>query len=91
MDAHDIILSDLSREAHALKSTAATFGALPLAEAASALEQACRNGANGEVDRLRRALPRLIEEAVAAFQRQGYLRPSPPPVPVEGLVRPRQP
>ncbi|WP_207455880.1 PAS-domain containing protein [Azospirillum sp. SYSU D00513] len=71
--ARDITPAELAREAHSLKSTAATFGALPLSEAASALEQACRRGAEAEADRLRRAIPRLVEEAVSDYRGRGYL------------------
>lgn len=75
----------LTREAHTLKSTAGTFGARALYGAARALEMACRassaepdtvepgeKGAADAVDRLRRDIPRLSEDAIAAYRAAGY-------------------
>ncbi|ANC92512.1 response regulator [Azospirillum humicireducens] len=75
----------LTREAHTLKSTAGTFGAHALYCAARALEMACRassaepdsaetgeRGAADAVERLRRDIPRLAEDAIAAYRAAGY-------------------
>ncbi len=69
-------LGSLAREAHTLKSTAGTFGAHYLSAAARALEVACRNNAVGEVESLRRDIPRLTREAVEAYRSRGYFTPS---------------
>ncbi|MBK1839324.1 response regulator [Azospirillum sp. YIM B02556] len=75
----------LAREAHTLKSTAGTFGALALCGAARALEMACRtsaadgdrteaegDGAADAVEGLRGEIPRLAGEVVAAYRAAGY-------------------
>lgn len=62
----------VAREAHTLKSTAATFGAHRLADAARAVEGACRSGAADTVEPLRRSLPDLVEAAAAAFRATAY-------------------
>lgn len=73
----------LTREAHTLKSTAGTFGALALCSAARALEMACRasaaepkgakaDGAADAVERLRGEIPQLAEDAIAAYRAAGY-------------------
>ncbi|WP_448203668.1 PAS-domain containing protein [Azospirillum sp. sgz302134] len=69
-------LGTLAREAHTLKSTAGTFGAVCLSAAARALETACRNNAVGEVASLQRDIPRLTREAVEAYRSRGYVTPS---------------
>ncbi|CAO3414709.1 response regulator [Azospirillum doebereinerae] len=66
-------LAALTREAHTLKSTAGTFGAHALCAAARALEAACRDGAAAEVEALRGGIPRLAEEAIAAYRASGRL------------------
>ncbi|WP_372397949.1 response regulator [Azospirillum sp. HJ39] len=73
----------LTREAHTLKSTAGTFGARSLCNAARALEMACRaspaaeSGAGEDgadpVERLRRDIPRLAGDAITAYRAAGYL------------------
>ena len=66
----------LGREAHTLKSTAGTFGARRLAEAARTLEAACRTGSDPEVDALRRRIPALAQAAADALARAGYWTPA---------------
>lgn len=66
-------LDALTREAHTLKSTAGTFGAHALCVAARALEMSCRANAAAEVRALRFDIPRLAEEAIAAYRAAGYL------------------
>lgn len=66
-------LDALTREAHTLKSTAGTFGAHALCVAARALEMSCRARAESEVRALRFEIPRLAEEAIAAYRAAGYL------------------
>jgi len=63
----------LSRDAHTLKSTAATFGATVLSARARALEDACRNGPMEEVERLRARIPALVEAAADAYRASGLL------------------
>ncbi|ALG70231.1 regulator [Azospirillum thiophilum] len=73
----------LTREAHTLKSTAGTFGARSLCNAARALEMACRaspavEGGAGKdgadtVERLRGDIPRLAGDAITAYRAAGYL------------------
>ncbi len=63
----------LSRDAHTLKSTAATFGAMVLSAHARALEDACRNGPAEEVERLRARVPDLVEAAADAYRATGLL------------------
>ena len=70
----------LTREAHTLKSTAGTFGARALCNAARALEMACRGsladpdgkGVADAVDRLRGDIARLAGDAIAAYRAAGY-------------------
>ncbi|MCW2245313.1 PAS domain S-box-containing protein [Azospirillum fermentarium] len=63
----------LARDAHTLKSTAATFGATVLSAKARALEDACRNGPADEVERLRARIPDLVESAADAYRATGLL------------------
>lgn len=63
----------LARDAHTLKSTAATFGATVLSAQARALEDACRNGPAEEIDRLRARIPDLVEAAADAYRATGLL------------------
>jgi HPt (histidine-containing phosphotransfer) domain-containing protein len=65
----------LAREAHTLKSTAATFGARHVMVVARDLEQACRSGPAEAVPLLAARLPRLAAEAVDACRRRGFLGP----------------
>lgn len=60
-------LAVIRRESHTLKSTAATFGALKLAEAAAETETAARLGLPRATE-LATALPPLVDEALAAFE-----------------------
>lgn len=70
----------LMREAHTLKSTAGTFGARALCNAARVLEMACRGsladpdgkGVADAVDRLRGDIARLAGDAIAAYRAAGY-------------------
>jgi two-component system, sensor histidine kinase and response regulator len=62
----------LRREAHTLKSTAATFGARKLCAAARELETACAEDAPPPPG-LCAGLPELLEEAAAAYRRIGRL------------------
>lgn len=66
----------LGREAHTLKSTAGTFGARRLAEAARALEAACRAGPPSRIDEARRRIPALARSAADALARAGYCAPA---------------
>lgn len=59
------------REAHTLKSTAATFGARRLAHTAREVETLCRAGTADRAETLRRSLPGLVRDAAAAFTRPG--------------------
>jgi two-component system, sensor histidine kinase and response regulator len=62
----------LRREAHTLKSTAATFGARKLCAAARELEAACAED-EPPPPGLCAGLPELLEEAAAAYRRIGRL------------------
>jgi two-component system, sensor histidine kinase and response regulator len=62
----------LRREAHTLKSTAATFGARKLCAAARELETACAEDGPPPPG-LCAGLPELLEEAAAAYRRIGRL------------------
>lgn len=62
----------LRREAHTLKSTAATFGARKLCAAARELETACAEDAPPPPG-LCAGLPELLDEAAAAYRRIGRL------------------
>jgi len=64
-------LTQLEQEAHTLKSTAGTFGAKLLSAAARELERACREGAAGEADALRRRVPALVQEMAEAYRGRG--------------------
>lgn len=57
----------LQHEAHALKSSAATYGAHAVSEAAREIEALCRKGGLADAARLVDGLPALTERAAAAF------------------------
>jgi len=64
----------LAREAHTLKSTAATFGAARLSAAALELERACRGGGPADaVAALTARIPQLARDAVEAYRARGLL------------------
>jgi len=54
-------------EAHGLKASAATFGAIALRDAACALEDACRSGEPSNWRRILDVLPGLADRSIAAF------------------------
>jgi PAS domain S-box-containing protein len=66
MDSGD--MNRLAREAHALKSSAATYGALAIAERARWLDQACTDENGVEAGAQCRALLELVEPTIAAFE-----------------------
>ncbi len=59
----------LEREAHSLKSSSGTFGALALAERAKAVEFACKNGEGETAVALAGNLPALVASAAHAMVR----------------------
>jgi len=64
-------IEQLQREAHTLKSSAATFGAIELQRVASNVEAACRNGEQALAWSMLDALQDSIEHTLAALE--GYL------------------
>mgnify|MGYP002714915324 FL=1 len=52
----------VAREAHTLKSSAGTFGAVRLADAVRAIERACQAGDGATVQRISAEVPALLEE-----------------------------
>jgi two-component system, sensor histidine kinase and response regulator len=70
-------LTMVEREAHTLKSSAATFGAAPLAEAVRMMERTCRSGDTAVAERLTGRILALVEESAGAYQALGLTsRPS---------------
>ena len=57
----------LQHEAHALKSSAGTYGACQVAEAAQEVEALCRGGDLAATIRVAQTLPRLARQAAEAF------------------------
>ncbi|MEZ5591108.1 MAG: response regulator [Gammaproteobacteria bacterium] len=70
-------LERLQREAHSLKSSAGTFGALRLQARAKALEAACRDQQAERYQKLAESMPELVRVALQAMQT--YLDESVPP------------
>lgn len=70
----------LAREAHTLKSTAATFGARHLAVTARQVEASFNSGATDdqEAERLRRSLPDLVQSVAHALRGPGGVTACPP-------------
>ena len=58
----------LASEAHALKSSAATYGARAVAEYARRIDQACRDGSSPEAEAQARALLASVESTVTALE-----------------------
>ena len=61
-------LERLQREAHSLKSSAGTFGALRLQAHAKALETACREQQSERYQKLAESMPELVRVALQAMQ-----------------------
>jgi HPt (histidine-containing phosphotransfer) domain-containing protein len=57
----------VQHEAHALKASAATYGAREVSEAAREIESLCRAGRDEPARRSVRTLPALADRAAAAF------------------------
>lgn len=64
----------LAREAHTLKSTAATFGASRLSAAGLGLERACHSHDEAAIAGMRARLPNLVREAAEAYRTKGLVR-----------------
>jgi CheY-like chemotaxis protein/HPt (histidine-containing phosphotransfer) domain-containing protein len=66
-------LQVIEREAHTLKSSASTFGAVRLAQAVRTLERTCRTEDAAAVERMSRAISALVEEAADAYRALGLI------------------
>lgn len=66
-------LQVIEREAHTLKSSASTFGAVRLAQAVRTLERTCRTEDTAAVERMSGAISALIEEAADAYRALGLI------------------
>jgi CheY-like chemotaxis protein len=64
----DSAAADLEDEAHTLKSSAGTFGALRLQGLARDIEAACREGNRATAEKLGRGLGTLVEETLAVYR-----------------------
>ena len=64
-------LQVIEREAHTLKSSASTFGAVRLAQAVRTLERTCRTEDAAAVERMSGAISALVEEAADAYRALG--------------------
>lgn len=63
----------IEREAHTLKSSASTFGAVRLAQAVRTLERTCRTEDAEAVERMSGAISALVEEAADAYRALGLI------------------
>jgi PAS domain S-box-containing protein len=63
----------IEREAHTLKSSASTFGAVRLAQAVRTLERTCRTEDAAAVERMSGAISALVEEAADAYRALGLI------------------
>jgi two-component system, sensor histidine kinase and response regulator len=66
-------LGCLERDAHALKGSAAVFGAMRLRECAFEIERLCRTGDGRRVALLCAGLPALTQAATDGYRKLGYL------------------
>ena len=66
-------LQVIEREAHTLKSSASTFGAVRLAQAVRTLERTCRTEDAAAVERMSGAISALVEEAADAYRALGLI------------------
>ncbi|WP_158047566.1 PAS-domain containing protein [Skermanella pratensis] len=65
------VLATVAREAHTLKSSAGTFGAVRLADAVRAIERACQAGDEATVRRISTGVPALLEATARAYDGLG--------------------
>ncbi|WP_203099793.1 PAS-domain containing protein [Skermanella rosea] len=63
----------VAREAHTLKSSAGTFGAVRLADAVRAIERACQAGDGATVQRISAEVPALLEATARAYDCLGMV------------------
>jgi PAS domain S-box-containing protein len=63
----------IEREAHTLKSSASTFGAVRLAQVVRTLERTCRTEDAAAVERMSGAISPLVEEAADAYRALGLI------------------
>mgnify|MGYP002717157343 CR=1 FL=1 len=63
----------VAREAHTLKSSAGTFGAVRLADAVRAIERACQAGDGATVQRISAEVPALLEATARAYDGLGMV------------------
>ena len=66
-------LQALSRQAHALKGSAANMGATELSEIAAKLERLARSGDQAAVAPLMNSLPDIAAHTISAFRASKYL------------------